>query len=60
MRERLGIEWNEKHLHFGITGLRNPGRRIVFAAIWLLSAAIILYAYPQVQEYATVWNDYLM
>ena len=54
------IEWNDKRLHFGISNLKGRKRTVVYAAIWIATLAIIVYVYPQVEEYATVWNDYLL
>ena len=54
------IEWNDKRLHFGIANLKGRKRTVVYAAIWIATLAIIVYVYPQVEEYATVWNDYLL
>ena len=54
------IEWNDKKLHFGIANLKGKKRTAVYAAIWIATLAIIVYVYPQVEEYATVWNDYLL
>lgn len=54
------IEWNEKHLHFGIVNLEGKRRVAVYTAVWLASVAVFAYAYPQVHEYATFWTDYLM
>lgn len=54
------IEWNEHRLHFSISKLRGRRRIAVFSAIWLLTLAICLYAYPRTETFATFWNDYLM
>ncbi len=54
------IEWNEKHLHFGIMNLEGKRRVAVYTAVWLAPVAVFAYAYPQVHEYATFWTDYLM
>ena len=53
------IEWNERRLHFGIVNLKGKTRTAVYAAIWIVSFAIVIYTYPQIEEYATFWNDYL-
>lgn len=54
------IEWNEKHLHFGIAKLRGRKRAAVFAAIWIATVAVVAYAYPRIDEFANVWNEYLL
>ena len=53
------INWNEKHLHFGIARLKGRRRMVVFAVIWLLTVAICIYAYPRIEVFATIWNEYL-
>lgn len=54
------IELNERYFHIGITTLKGKKRAVVFSIIWIATILIVLYAYPQLTEYATVWNDYLM
>ncbi len=54
------IEWNQKHLHFGIVKLSGKKRAFVFAAIWIATAAVVAYAYPRIEEFANVWNEYLL
>lgn len=55
------INWVDKRkLPRSITELKDPWRAVAFAAVWIATVAIILYVYPRVTEYATVWNDYLM
>ena len=55
------IEFNNRTLHFGITGLKNPKRRVVFAAIWVLTVLVIAYSYPRITgEYANIWTEYLL
>ena len=33
---------------------------ILFAAVWILTVATVVYAYPRIEEHATIWNDYLV
>jgi hypothetical protein len=54
------IKWNDRHLHFGIAGLKGPKRAAAFTAIYLVSALVIIYAYPRIDEFATLWTDYLL
>jgi hypothetical protein len=54
------IEWNDRKLHFGIANMKGRKRTIVYAGIWIVTLAIVVYVYPQVSEYATFWNDYLL
>ena len=53
------IDMNDKYIHLTIFTLKNPLRNIIFAFIWIISIIIIIYAYPKVDTYATMWNDYL-
>jgi hypothetical protein len=53
------IELNDKYIHFTITTLRNPMRTIVFSFIWIITIICVIYIYPKVEEYATMWNLYL-
>ncbi len=54
------IEWNERHLRFGIAGRTGRKRAVVFATIWIATIAVVAYAYPRIDEFANVWNDYLL
>jgi hypothetical protein len=54
------IEWNEKHWHFSLFNLEGRRRTVVFLVIWALSFIIAAYAYPKIEVYANIWNDYLM
>ena len=56
---RILIDMNDKYIHFTISTLKNPLRKIVFAFIWIISITIIIYVYPKVDTYANLWNDYL-
>ena len=54
------IDWNEKHLRFGVAKLAGRRRTAVFAAVWIATAAVVAYAYPRIEVFANVWNAYLM
>lgn len=54
------IEWNARYLHFGIAGLRGAKRAAVFCVIWALTLAVVLYAYPRIEVFATPLNNYLL
>ncbi len=54
------IEWNARHLHFGIAGLQGTKRKVVFAIIWVLTVAVIAYAMPRIETFATPANNYLL
>jgi hypothetical protein len=56
---RILIDLNNKYIHFAITTLNNSLRNFAFALIWILTFIIVLYAYPKVESYATIWNNYL-
>ena len=53
------IDWNERKLHFTIANLHGRRRTIVYTAIWLATLLICVYAYPRIEVFATIWNDYL-
>jgi len=53
------IELNDKYIHFTIIALRNRMRTIVFTFIWIITVICVIYVYPKVEEYATMWNLYL-
>ena len=56
---RILIDLNDKYIHFTITTLKNPMRTIVFILIWIMTIACVIYIYPKVEAYATMWNFYL-
>ena len=56
---RIIIDLNDKYIHFTIIYLKNPTRTIVFALIWILTIISVIYIYPKVEVYATMWNNYL-
>ena len=56
---RILIEMNDKYIHFTITNLKNQMRNIVFSLIWIITIICVVYIYPNIDEYATYWNDYL-
>ena len=56
---RILIDINDKYIHFTITNLRKPMRNYIFTLIWIMTFIIVAYAYPKVEVYATVWNNYL-
>ena len=36
-------------------------KMIVFtAAVWIATIAIAAYAYPRIDEFANIWNEYLL
>ena len=53
------IEINNRYINFTITTLKNPVRNFVFALIWIINIIAVIYIYPKVEVYATIWNNYL-
>ena len=56
----LIIEINARTLKFDVAKLRGRKQLIFFTAVWVLTFAVIIYAYPQIDEYANMWNHYLL
>ena len=56
---RILIDINDKYIHFTIFSLKNPLRNFVFSLIWIITIISIIYIYPKVDVYATIWNNYL-
>ena len=56
---RIIIDLNDKYIHFTITTLKNPMRTIVFALIWIMTIICVIYIYPKVEVFTTMWNIYL-
>ena len=56
---KILIDMNNKYIHFTITTLKNPIRNIFFSLIWIMTIISVIYIYPKVEIYATLWNDYL-
>lgn len=54
------IEWKNKHMRPGIAAHEGRRRVIAFAAAWILTIAVVVYAYPRILEYANIWNNYLI
>ena len=54
------ISWVERRgLPNSLTRFKAPWRQVAFAVVWIASIAIVIYVYPQLTEYATIWNNYL-
>ena len=54
------IELNERGPKWHLATLTGMRRRVVFAAIWIMSFAVVAYAYPRIETCANFWNDYLL
>ncbi len=54
------IEWNNKYWHIHPANLRGTKLIIFVAATWIATVLIVVYAYPRIEEFANVWNEYLL
>lgn len=52
------IEFRKKYIH--IHPLRGKSGIIIMAAAWILTVAVIVYAYPKIEVFANIWNEYLL
>ncbi len=53
------VLWDEKRNVISISGLKGIPRKAVYIAIWAVSFLVAVYVYPQITEYANIWNHYL-
>ncbi|MCR5747638.1 MAG: DUF1624 domain-containing protein [Lachnospiraceae bacterium] len=51
---------NEKKFHIHIMGQKGGKKAVVYTIAWLGTAVAVAYIYPQLTEYATFWNEYLL
>ena len=56
---KITIDMNDKYIHFTIVNLKNPLKNIVFSIIWIMTIISVIYIYPKVEVYATLWNHYM-
>ena len=56
----LIIELNNRYIHFDVARLRGRQQTIFLVTVWLLTIAVAVYAYPRIDEFATMWNEYLL
>ena len=58
----LIIEFNKKYIHFSPTALltKKTVGPVMMVSIWVISFAIAIYAYPRIDEFVNIWNDYLL
>lgn len=54
------IEWNEKKWHIRFATMKGKKLVIFTVAVWVATVAIAAYAYPRIEEYANIWNEYLL
>ena len=54
------IELNEKYWHISFVKLKGARLAVFTAAVWIATVAIVVYAYPRIEEFANIWNEYLL
>lgn len=54
------IELNEKYWHISFAKMRGKKLIIFTAAVWIATVAIAAYTYPRIEEFANIWNEYLL
>ena len=54
------IEWNERKWHIRFSTMKGKKMLVFAAAVWIATVAIAVYAYPRIDEFANIWNDYLL
>ena len=56
----LIITLNDKYWHIHFATLKG-GKMICFTAfVWIATIAIVAYAYPRIEVFANIWNEYLL
>ena len=54
------IELNEKYWHIHFATMKGKHLVIFAAAVWIATVAITAYAYPRIEVFANIWNEYLI
>ena len=54
------IELNERYWHIHFVTLKGAKMIVFTVSVWIATAAIIVYAYPRITEFANIWNEYLL
>ena len=54
------IEWNERKWHIRFSTMKGKKMIVFTAAVWIATIAIAAYAYPRIDEFANIWNEYLL
>jgi uncharacterized membrane protein len=54
------IELNERYWHIHFATLRGKKLLIFTVCVWVLTVVIAAYAYPKIETFANIWNDYLL
>ena len=55
---KIIIDMNNNYIHFSIATLKPPMRNFLFALVYIITIIIVIYAYPKVEGYSTMWNEY--
>lgn len=56
----LLIELNEKHWHIHFATLKGTKMIIFVVVVWAATIAVTAYCYPRIEEFANIWNEYLL
>ena len=56
----LIITLNDKYWHIHFATLRGWKMIAFTVSVWVLTVAITAYAYPRIEVFANIWNDYLL
>ena len=54
------IELNERYWHIHFANLKGAKGIAFVAFVWIATIAITAYAYPKIEVYANIWNEYLL
>ena len=54
------IELNEKYWHIHFVTLKGKKLAAFTAGVWIATVVIAAYAYPRIEEFANIWNEYLL
>ena len=54
------IELNERYWHIHFATLKGKKAVIFAAAAWAATIAVVAYSYPRIEEFANIWNEYLL
>ena len=54
------IELNEKFWHIHFVTLKGTKLYVFVAFVWIATIAITAYAYPRIDVFANIWNEYLL
>jgi len=54
------IEVNDRYIHFDVARLKGKNQMIFLSTVWILTFAAAFYCYPRIDEFATMWNEYLL